>query len=120
GVTTSRTTGPRGATRSPTICQGSSDGGARDRPAARHGGGLAGGIRGARNATRAGRRQRAAHGADLERAVRPPLPAALLARHRPARVVVRPAARVAEEGLADGRRVPLEQPLHVPGDGEAL
>ena len=46
--------------------------------------------------------------------------AALLARHRPARVVVRPAARVAEEDLADGRRLPAEQPVHLPGDGEAL
>ena len=46
--------------------------------------------------------------------------AALLGRDRPARLVVRPAARVVEEGLADGRRLPAEQPLHVPGDGEAL
>ena len=33
-------------------------------------------------------------------------------------VVLRP-ARVAEEGRADGRRVPAQQPVHVPGDGEA-
>ena len=45
---------------------------------------------------------------------------ALLARDRPARLVVHGAARVAEEGLADGRRLPAEQPVHVPGDGEAL
>ena len=62
----------------------------------------------------------AAHRADPQRAVRPALPAALLARDRPARVVVRPAARLAEEGLADGRRLSAEQPVHVPGDGEAL
>ena len=92
----------------------------RDRPVARHRGGLAGRVRGARLAARAGRRQRAAHRAHRQRAVRPALPPALLDRHRPARVVVRPAARVAEEGLADGRRLSAEQPVHVPGDGEAL
>ena len=58
--------------------------------------------------------------ADHERAVRPALEAALLARDRPARLVVHRPARVAEEGLADGRRLPAEQPVHVPGDGEAL
>ena len=63
---------------------------------------------------------RARRGADHERAVRPPLEAALPARDRPARLVVHGAARVAEEGLADGRRLPAEQPVHVPGDGEAL
>ena len=35
-------------------------------------------------------------------------------------LVVRPAARLAEEGRADGRRLSAEQPVHVPGDGEAL
>ena len=34
--------------------------------------------------------------------------------------MVHGAARVAEEDLADGRRLPPEQPVHVPGDGEAL
>src|SRR4029453_13887216 len=58
-------------------------------------------------------------GTDRQRAVRPSLPAALLARDRPARMVVRPPARVAEEGRADGRRLPAEQPVHVPVDGEA-
>ena len=57
--------------------------------------------------------------AGRQRAVRPALRAALLARDRPARVVVLPAARVAEEDRADGRRLPAEQPVHVPGDGEA-
>ena len=41
------------------------------------------------------------------------------ARHRPARLLVLPPARVAEEGRADGRRVPAQQPVHVPVDGEA-
>ena len=66
------------------------------------------------------RRRDVAHRADPQRAVRPPLPATLLGRHRPARLVVRLAARVVEEGLADGRRLSAEQPVHVPGDGEAL
>src|SRR5207342_3842479 len=67
-----------------------------------------------------GRDARARVRADLQRALRPPLPPALLARDRPARLVVHGSARVAEEGLADGRRVPAQQPIHVPGDGEAL
>ena len=70
----------------------------RDRAAARHRGGLARGVRGARLAARPGRRPRAPHRADPQRAVRPALSPPLLDRHRPARVVVRPAARVAEEG----------------------
>ena len=39
--------------------------------------------------------------------------------HRPAGVLVLPPARVAEEGRADGRRLPAQQPVHVPVDGEA-
>ena len=42
------------------------------------------------------------------------------ARDRPAGALVLRPARVAEEGRADGRRVPVQQPVHVPGDGEAL
>ena len=119
GGTTSLTTGRPGSGRSHTTCPDSHER-PHDRTPARHRGGLARCVRGARRAPRAGRRRDAAHRADPQRAVRPALPAALLGRDRPARLVVRPAARVAEEGLADGRRLPAEQPVHVPGDGEAL
>ena len=95
-----------------------------DRSAARHRGGLAGRVRAPARQGRPDRvprrDARARLRADLERALRPALPAALPARDRPARLVVHGAARVAEEGLADGRRLPDEQPVHVPGDGEAL
>ncbi len=57
--------------------------------------------------------------ADHDRAVRPARQAALRPRRGPARVVVLRAARVAQEGRADGRRVPPELAVHVPGDGEA-
>ena len=57
--------------------------------------------------------------ADHDRAVRPARQAALRPRRRPARLLVLPPARVAEEGRADGRRVPAQQPVHVPVDGEA-
>ena len=97
---------------------------APDRPAARHRGGLAARLRAPARAGRPDRARRrdarADDRADHERAVRPALEAALLARDRPPRLVVHGAARVAEEGLADGRRLPAEQPVHVPGDGEAL
>ena len=53
------------------------------------------------------------------RAVRPARQAAPRAGHRPPRVLVLPPARVAEEGRADGRRLPAQQPVHVPVDGEA-
>ena len=59
------------------------------------------------------------HRADHDGAVRPARPSALRARDRPARVLVLPPARMAEEGRADERRVPAEQPVHVPVDGEA-
>ena len=125
GATTSRTTGPRGARRSLIICPGSSDGAhPPDRPPARHRRGLAGGVRAPARQGRPDRVRRrdarARRRADHERALRPALPAPLPARDRPARLVVHGAARVAEEGLADGRRLPAEQPVHVPGDGEAL
>ena len=35
-------------------------------------------------------------------------------------LLVLPPARVAQEGRADGRRLPAQQPVHVPVDGEAL
>ena len=53
------------------------------------------------------------------RAVRPARQAAPRAGHRPARLLVLPPARVAEEGRADGRRLPAQQPVHLPVDGEA-
>ena len=40
--------------------------------------------------------------------------------HRPARALVLPPARVAEEGRAGQRHLPAQQPVHVPVDGEAL
>ena len=63
GATTCRTTGRRGGGRSLIICPGSCDARdrARDRPAPRHRGGLARGLRGARLAARSGRRAHAAH-----------------------------------------------------------
>ena len=97
---------------------------APDRSPPRHRGGLAARLRAPARAgwpdRPRGRDARADDGADHERAVRPALHAALLARDRPARLVVHGAARVAEEDLADGRRLPAQQPVHVPGDGEAL
>ena len=97
---------------------------APDRAAARHRGGLARGLRDARAPARPGRGRRRAHApfddrAHHDRAVRPARQASPRARHRPARVLVLPPARVAEEGRADGRRVPAQQPVHVPVDGEA-
>ena len=97
---------------------------APDRAAARHRGGLAARVRDAARAARPdqGRERHDAprhHRADHDRAVRPARQAALRPRHRPARLLVLPPARVAEEGRADGRRVPAQQPVHVPVDGEA-
>ena len=51
--------------------------------------------------------------------LRPHRPGAARAGHRPPRLLVLPPARVAQEGRADGRRVPAQQPVHVPVDGEA-
>ena len=96
---------------------------APDRPAARHRGGLAARVRDARSRARPDRRRRHHHRlndrADHDRAVRPARQAPLRPRHRPARLLVLPPARVAEEGRADGRRLPAQQPVHVPVDGEA-
>ncbi len=127
GATTSRTTGRHGERRSLIIWRGSADGTRShppDRPAARHRGGLAARLRDARGAARAGsgRVRRHApdhHRADHDRAVRPHRQAALRPRGRPARLLVLRPARVAEEDRADGRRVPAQQPVHVPVDGEA-
>ena len=127
GATTSRTTGRHGARRSRIISPGSADARRDDAPdgtAARHRGGLADGVRDARRPPRPdqGRLRHDPPGdgrADHDGAVRPARQAALRARRRPARVLVLPPARVAEEGRADGRRVPAQQPVHVPGDGEA-
>ena len=88
-----------------------------------HRGGLAGRVRGrprpARPAAPRRRDARALGRADPQRALRPALEAGLHARDRPALLVVRPPARVAEEDRAHGRRLPVEQPVHVPGHGEA-
>ena len=81
---------------------------------------MARGIRGARRSSRPGRRSPAPDRADRQRAVRSSLDTALCAGDRPAGVVVRPTAGVVEEGVPRRRRVSAEQPVHVPGDGEAL
>ncbi len=57
--------------------------------------------------------------ADHRRAVRPALRAVVRPGDRPARLLVLPPARVAEEGRADGRRLPAQLAVHLPGDGEA-
>ena len=100
------------------------DADAPDRAAARHRGGLADRVRDARLAGSARSRTPRHHAprhhrADHDGAVRPARQAALRPRRRPARLLVLPPARVAEEGRADGRRVPAQQPVHVPVDGEA-
>ena len=53
------------------------------------------------------------------RALRPARQAAPRAGRRSPRLLVLPPARVAEEGGDDGRRLPAQQPLHLPVDGEA-
>ena len=69
------------------------------------------------------RRRRSCTTTDVERitdrTVRSALQAALRPGDRPARVLVLPPARVAEEGRADGRRLPAQQPVHLPEHGEA-
>ena len=82
------------------------------------------GLRDAAAPARAGHRRGRHHPhattrADHHRAVQPARPAPPRAGHRPAGVLVLPPARVAEEGRADGRRVPAQQPVHVPVHGEA-
>ena len=132
GATTSRTTGRPGNDSSPTISPGSArrprdprrPHRAPHRPAAGHRGGLAARVRGAGPPARRGPAPRrhpahAAHRADHDRAVRPARDPALRPGDRPPGVLVLPPARVAEEDRADGRRVPAEQPVHVPVDGEA-
>ena len=54
------------------------------------------------------------------RAVRPPRPGPHRPGDRPARTLVLPPPRVAEEGRAGQRHLPAQQPVHVPVDGEAL
>ena len=86
---------------------------AHDRVAARHRRGLACGVRGdlAPAGPGPGRRRQPPHlrlRADHHRAVRAARPAPLPPGHRPARVLVLRAAGMAEEGRADGRRVPAE------------
>src|SRR5579863_7779819 len=136
GATTCRTTGPPGAHSSPITCHDSAEPScsewgpcvdrfqAPDRVAARYRGGLAEGVRGdtAPGGPGHGRRRYPARlrlRADHHRAVRPARPPPVQPGHRPARVLVLPPEGVAEEGLPDGRRVPAEQPVHVPVDGEA-
>ena len=60
------------------------------------------------------------HRADHHRAVRPARPGPARRGHRPAGLVVLPPAGVAEEGRAGQRHLPAQQPVHLPGDGEAL
>ena len=136
GASTCPTTGRPGAPSSPITCRDSANGTALnggpaltdfqapDRVAARHRGGLAAGVRGdpAPGGPGRGRRRRQARlrlRADHHRAVRPARPAPLQPGHRPARVLVLRPAGMAEEGLPDEQRVPAEQPVHVPVDGEA-
>ena len=130
----SATTGRGGSASSPTTCRGSlrrphdhsrDVPGAPDRAAARRRGGLADGLRGAgpparRDPRRPGREHTAAHRAGDHRAVQPARHGPARAGHRPAGVLVLPPARVAEEGRADGRRLPAQLAVHVPVDGEAL
>ena len=93
--------------------------------AARHRGGLVDVVRaprGARGLVRRGAARRTR--LDVERVTNEPFD--LRYRPRYALVIDRLgwwyalAARVAEEGRADGRRLRAEQPVHVPGDGEAF
>ena len=97
---------------------------ASDRTAARHRGRLADRVRGAGAAGRHGHRRRR-HRARLrrrarhDRAVRPARQTAPRPGHRPARLLVLPPAGMAEEGRTDGRRLPAQQPVHVPEHGEA-
>ena len=127
GARRRRTIGRPGARSSPIICHASLTGGETT-----HLIGLLLGteddwptrVRDAGLAARADHRRLRPHAPDRDRAdhdgaVRPARPAALRARDRPARVLVLPPARVVEEGRADERRVPAEQPVHVPVDGEA-
>ena len=128
GATTCRTTGRRGAPRSPTICRASCRwrerlhliglllGTEEDWPRAFED--AASRRLGPDRARRRDARARPPSGSPTSRSTC--AAAAPRARDRPARLVVRHPARVAEEGRADGRRLPAEQPVHVPGDGEAL
>ena len=98
---------------------------APDRDAARHRGGLADARSrrsspgSARSPTRRATQAPPDDRADHDGAVRPARQGAPRPRRRPARLLVLPPARVAEEGRADGRRLPAQQPVHVPVDGEA-
>ncbi len=77
---------------------------------------VAGARRGARrNRPAAHLRHRAAD----HRAVLAPVQAADRPGDRPARLLVLPPARVAQEGRPHGRRVPAQLAVHVPGDGKA-
>ena len=73
-----------------------------------------GSIKGEGGSTPSHRRRAPDH-----RALRPARQAAPRARRRSPRLLVLPPARVAEEGRADGRRLPAQQPVHLPVDGEA-
>ena len=95
-----------------------------DRTAARRRGGLAAGVRGDPAPGRAGRRPTATtHTFASERLTIEPFdltdPVRTEPGHRPARLLVLPPARVAEEGRAGQRHLPAQQPVHVPVDGEA-
>src|SRR5499427_3179655 len=131
GASTCPTTGPPGAPSSPITCHDSAEWGANvdrfqapDRVAARYRGGLAEGVRGdpAPGGSGRGHRRHPARlrlRADHHRTVQPARPPPLQPGYRPARVLVLPPEGVAEEGLPDERRVPAQQPVHVPVCGEA-
>ena len=95
-----------------------------DRPVAGGGGGLAHRVRGTAATGRPHHQPRRRHPraderAAHHRAVRPAPAGTHRARHRPPRLLVLPPARVAQEGRADERHVPAQQPLHLSVDGEA-
>ena len=94
-----------------------------DRAAARRRGGLAARVRGDPAPGRADRpstaRRTPSQRAADHRAVPADRPGPHRARHRPARALVLPPARVAQEGRAGQRHLPAQQPVHLPVDGEA-
>src|ERR1039457_3491677 len=94
------------------------------RHVARGRGGLAGGVRSVAGASgsRCARPRRDApfhHRAGGHRALRPAHEASPFFGHRPPGLVVSDAPRVVEEGRAHGSRPSAQQPVHVPGHGEA-
>ena len=62
---------------------------------------------------------RGGHRAGHHRALRPAPARPPRPGHRPPRLLVRPPTGVAQEDRPDGPGVPAQQPVHLPGDGEA-